>query len=1146
MYATRRVIRSYVAAQAFVPLAIALAITPATPALGKEIMRETIDLSGAGWRLWLDKDAPWKEDRLHLPPVKVSELPVRPPTGGWKSLPKSGIEVSVPGTVEEHYWDEIGDYTGVSWWYRNLPASKSTDRRRVLLRFEAVRQRAEVFLDETLVGYDCIGNTPFEVDLTPHVKPGATHRLAVRITDHGGNFTWIDTHVDKWGEQCIPAGHGFGGVTGPVRLEVVDEVYIDNVFIKNKPAITEIDVDVTVRNTTGKPSERDLRIRVSPAGQTSPGVFEQTWKAVKLPAGDSVITRTVSVPDAKPWSVESPNMYACDVALGDHDRLAAPFGFRWFAPEGVGENARFMLNGKRIFVCSAISWGFWPINGIYPTEALARRNIEAAKNFGMNMLNFHRCIGQPLVLDLADRMGLLYFQEPGGYICLDGDAFSHKLAREKWLRMVRRDRNHPSLVIYNEINECIPDPEERHKRDMADAHVIDPTRTIVYTSGWAKEGDDPIKLHMRPYDDRQYIRGWFDHHHACGPGVYRDEFYKGPKEYMLRTENRGEIVFWGEEGAIATPPRLELIRKALKEEGRNGWDGKHYVEWYDAYAKYLDDKKLRGYFPTVDSLTTAMGDIALYYQGRIIENTRIGDATDGYVINGWEAEKIENHSGVVDCFRNPKGRVELIADYNKPTYVAVKVRNKVGAWPMTSVIDFWLVSPGNLPREELELLVMVRGPNGSRDHWTNKFRVTAQPGQYGQLLLSDVAVKMDGPPGKYTVEAVLRQRGPVERPPGHILGNTQVNYANGRDEILTVDWATQPVSEKGAVIENDNRLQTFFRESRRATTPAFQNSQDRLDWIAVGEYEPIPRVIVPVAVMETIDGNVGGLTGTYFKGARFEERVFDRVDGPIDFNFGPAGPDERVGPKRYSIRWEGVIRPTESGPHRFFTRSDDGVRLWIDDKLLIDRWDIHAPTFDSGEPMDLEEGKTYAIKLEHFQWEGSVTIQLYWSTPSSLTEADRLLDDLLRRTERDGTTVAFLSHTDDWAVLLDKRGLLKYRGRLDHGLYWLGGNFFVREHPLFAGLPVNCGMNWEYQEIVHYGRKRFGLLLEGEEAVAGCVTGHERAVATAVGVVSHGKGRIILSTLDLLPVLNGPPGPADVARKIVCNYLSYSSPGTER
>ncbi len=132
--------------------------------------RVEVDLSGRGWRLWHDKQAAWQQDELFFPAPDISKLPVNPPTGGWEVLNADrGREVFVPGTVEE-YLQEVagpeGDLTGVSWWYRTVVIPAASSPRRVLLRFESVRMRAEVYADGKLVGYDLVGNTPFEVDLS--------------------------------------------------------------------------------------------------------------------------------------------------------------------------------------------------------------------------------------------------------------------------------------------------------------------------------------------------------------------------------------------------------------------------------------------------------------------------------------------------------------------------------------------------------------------------------------------------------------------------------------------------------------------------------------------------------------------------------------------------------------------------------------------------------------------------------------------------------------------------------------------------------------------------------------------------------------------------------------------------------------------
>ena len=93
------------------------------------------------------------------------------------------IDVSVPGTVEEYFFDaisgerkgerETGDYKGVSWWGRKFTVPASAKGRRVALFFkEGIRQRAEVFVNRKLVGYELVLQSPFEVDVSDVVNFG--------------------------------------------------------------------------------------------------------------------------------------------------------------------------------------------------------------------------------------------------------------------------------------------------------------------------------------------------------------------------------------------------------------------------------------------------------------------------------------------------------------------------------------------------------------------------------------------------------------------------------------------------------------------------------------------------------------------------------------------------------------------------------------------------------------------------------------------------------------------------------------------------------------------------------------------------------------------------------------------------------------
>ncbi len=160
-----------------------------------------------------DTAASWEHDRLYLPEeiTSMAHLPVNAPTGGWEMLtPENAVSVSVPGTVEEYLTTSKrpspDDFKGVSWWFTTVSVPGNLKGRRAMLHFESVRMRAEVYLDGRLVGYDIIGESPFDVDITDALVPGKTHTLAVRVTNPGGNFHWQDFTQMRWGDYKIPPG----------------------------------------------------------------------------------------------------------------------------------------------------------------------------------------------------------------------------------------------------------------------------------------------------------------------------------------------------------------------------------------------------------------------------------------------------------------------------------------------------------------------------------------------------------------------------------------------------------------------------------------------------------------------------------------------------------------------------------------------------------------------------------------------------------------------------------------------------------------------------------------------------------------------------------------------------------------------------
>lgn len=944
--------------------------------------RQEKDLSQNNWKLWLDTAATWENDSLYTPPVEINKLPVHKPTGGWKALQTaSGRTVHLPATVEEYYWGRngnsfglAGNYLGISWFTTNIAVPPATKGKRIVLHFESVRFRAEIFVNRKLCGYDVIPGTPFDVDITEAAKPGTTNEIAVRITDPNGNFDWRDSQNFMWGVYRTQPTHGFGGITGKVKLVITDPVYIEDIFVKNKPAITEIDVQVTAHNKSANAVSGKYIVTIREAGPQKKSVSQQVINGLTIEPGASTKTITVKLPHAKLWSVDTPNLYIANVhwegSSGTTDSTSQRFGFRWFQVKNVAGDQQFYLNNKRIVLRTAISWGFWPGNGIAPSDELAKKQVSDAKRLGLNMLNFHRTIGQRNVLDYADELGLLYFEEPGGNSYPDNlfnpknelekkqTAFYLTARNEKFLRMVRRDRSHPSLIIYNMHNERGAQPQAIDRAEMMAGHTLDETRIITYNScnGNIKlnEPDPKFKLHLLPYDTTFYDYGWFDQHHAGGPGVYHDKLYVNPTDYAKYTDHKNEIDYWGEEGAIGTPPRLQLIRDAILKRGKDiGWETASYLKWYDAYDAFLKNNGFSKAYPNVDSLTRKMGNVAYYYQGRVIENVRINNITDGYAVNGWESMKLENHSGIVDNYRNLKGDPDLIAKYNQPLYVAVKLNRKVLSVGDTTTIDLYLVNEKNITGN-YHLEVAARNANGETG-WHKTIPVQVTGGVvYGQLL--SAGNTFVAPAAGYTIiTAKLMQ------------GNTTI--ATGRDELYAVQLNTAGIPQQ-------------------------------------------------VMLADT-----SGVLGNYFKSIGFNQ----------------------------------------------------------------------FKSYHGGKP----QGKVLVIGAFEPQQTGNP-----------------LVTDILEWVNN-GNTLVVVNNSEHWANHLAKKEVLDYRGAKELGKSWYGGNYFSKQHPLLNGLPQACVFNWEYQCFASYNKYRLGLRLNTGECVVACVSDHKPEVFSALSIIHHGRGKIILCALDI-------------------------------
>lgn len=162
------------------------------------------------------------------------------------------------------------------------------------------------------------------------------------------------------------------------------------------------------------------------------------------------------------------------------------------------------------------------------------------------------------------------------------------------------------------------------------------------------------------------------------------------------------------------------------------------------------------------------------------------------------------------------------------------------------------------------------------------------------------------------------------------------------------------------------------------------------------EYQPGPTMpglsgktsVMPSSVLDA-DGTPG-LRGEYFNNKDMSgQPAVTRVDAVIDFDWRINGPKGLSTTDGFSVRWSGNLTAPASGEYSFALESDDGSRLYIDDKLVIDNWGDHGTVLREGK-IDLIAGKTYKIKIEYYDNTAFAVVRLSWKSPDDTTDDAKL------------------------------------------------------------------------------------------------------------------------------------------------------------
>lgn len=399
-----------------------------------------------------------------------------------------------------------------------VPPSMKEPGTRIFLRMDGIMQKAAVYLDHHLVAMWEDGYLPLLVEITELVSHDTEHELHVVC----GSFDKVEIPS---GQQKITglAGSWFGsiarGIWQDVYLESRPEISLADVTIRTSVRENRLDVDAAVIHPLAsslKTSHKAiLHVRENGDSASSPILqAEADVLAVSGQGDSSRLTFRLGWEDAKYWNPEQPFLYSLELVLLDServiDRVEQPFGFREIWTEG----SQFILNGTPINL-RGDSWHFQ--GAIQQTQEYVRTWYGMCKEAGVNCVRLHAAPHPTYYLDIADEMGMLIVDETAIY----GSSKSMPADHPAYIanctahvrRLVERDRNHPSIILWSLQNEMRwvdgRDIFKQHMPSMMNLiRELDPTRPII------AEGDNRLlpqeltEVESRHYNIDGTIDAW--------------------------------------------------------------------------------------------------------------------------------------------------------------------------------------------------------------------------------------------------------------------------------------------------------------------------------------------------------------------------------------------------------------------------------------------------------------------------------------------------------------------------------------------------------------------------------------------------------------------------------------------------------------
>ena len=431
------------------------------------------------------------------------------------NIDENMTQARLPHTTRElpfNYFSE-DSYQMLCAYRKLIHAPKEWANKRVIITFEGAAHYAEVFLNGEKIGEHYSGYTAFSLELTGRLKFDEENIIVVKLDCRENlNIPPFGNVIDYM---------TYGGIYRDVYLDIKEECYIDDVFVK--PEITgKIDSDIRLSGEI--PYNAVIR-------QTA--VFENCENEILL-AENKVVKQEFSisgfVENVKLWDIDHPDRYLirteliADGAVIDVNEVAVGFRRAEFTKEG------FLLNGRRVQIRGLNRHQSYPYVGYAMPESLQRDDARVLKSLGVNAVRTSHYPQSQYFIDECDKLGLLVFTEIPGWQHI-GDKKWQDQAVKNVEEMVLQYRNHPSIIIWGvRINES-PDNHDFYVRTNEVAHRLDPTRQ---TGGVRNFSKSELLEDVYTYND------FFHEGKKAGCEPKADITSNKDKPYLI-TENNGHM-----------------------------------------------------------------------------------------------------------------------------------------------------------------------------------------------------------------------------------------------------------------------------------------------------------------------------------------------------------------------------------------------------------------------------------------------------------------------------------------------------------------------------------------------------------------------------------------------------------------------------